>query len=165
MTQGSPPPGAHPRVLLASAAETFGEPEVVAWCTRLVTGQEHPDDPDLRWVGGTEDWLPYWRRTWGARGLLYVWSAEAVDAVEHALHDEHWRVREMALKVVRARVLEALTGPVAGLREDPYARVRGAAERALIAITAGSGHPVQDDIAAAVGDAVRDDASRLRCRE
>lgn len=126
---------AHPRVLLASAVEQFGRAEVVAWSARLVLGSDRVDDPDLRWLGGTEDWKPYWRRVWGARGLLYVWDASALDAVVTALADEHWRVREMGLKVVRAHTLGELTGEVADLREDDNARVRAAAERALVAIT------------------------------
>lgn len=137
MTRGTPPVSAHPRVLLASAAETFGERDVVDWCCRLVAGQERADDPDLRWLGGTEDWLPYWRRVWGARALRYVWSPVAAEAVEQALADEHWRVREMGLKVTRSRLLDDLSGVVADLREDPNARVRAAAERALVALTAG----------------------------
>ncbi len=133
MTPGSPPRRAHPRVLLASAVEQFGEPAVVAWCGRLVRDQERQDDPDLAWLGGTEDWPPYWRRVWGARGLLYAWQDGAISAVEHALSDDHWRVREMGCKVVRARGLDPLTGEVAPLREDRNARVRAAAERALVA--------------------------------
>lgn len=122
-------------MLLASAAEVMGPEHVVDWCVRLIQGQEAGDDPDLAWLGGTEDWLPYWRRVWGARGLLYVWDGSAVDAVATALADEHWRVREMGLKVVRAHTLGELTGEVADLREDDNARVRAAAERALVAIT------------------------------
>ncbi len=68
----------------------------------------------------------------GARGLLYVWADCAIDAVEVALADEHWRVREMGCKVVRVRGLDPLTGEVAPLREDRNARVRAAAERALV---------------------------------
>lgn len=103
----------------------------MAWCARLVLGQERADDPDLAWLGGTEEWAPYWRRVWGARGLLYVWDTSALDAVALALTDEHWRVREMGLKVVRAQGLSELTGEVVALREDGNARVRAAAERAL----------------------------------
>lgn len=126
---------AHPRVLLASAVEQLGRDEVVAWCCRLVLGQDHADDPDLRWLGGTEDWPPYWRRVWGARGLLYVWDDSAQGALDAALADDHWRVREMGLKVVRAHGLSELTGEAAALREDENARVRAAAERALVALT------------------------------
>ncbi|USQ77244.1 hypothetical protein [Ornithinimicrobium cryptoxanthini] len=128
---GGPPRGAHPRVLLASAAESLGEGAVVDWCARLVLGQERPDDPDLAWLGGTEDWAAYWRRVWGARGLLYVWDDSAIEAVAMALGDGHWRVREMGLKVVRAHGLSELTGEVAALRDDDNARVRAAAGRAL----------------------------------
>ncbi|MCK0113367.1 hypothetical protein MWU75_14550 [Ornithinimicrobium sp. F0845] len=134
MTTGrpsGPPRGAHPRVLLASAAEVLGEDTVADWCVRLVLGQERADDPDLAWLGGTEDWAAYWRRVWGARGLLYVWDDSALAAVSVALRDEHWRVREMGLKVVRAHGLSELTGEVADLRKDDNARVRAAAERAL----------------------------------
>lgn len=131
MTPGGPPRGAHPRVLLASAADQLGEPRVVSWCCRLVAGQERADDPDLSWLGGTEEWPLYWRRVWGARGLLYVWSDEAVEAVRQALADPHWRVREMALKVVRARSLQPLDGPAVAALQDDHPRVRAAATRAL----------------------------------
>jgi hypothetical protein len=131
VTGGTPPRGAHPRVLLAAAAQTLGEDEVVAWCARLLRGEDRPDDPDLAWLGGTDDWLPYWRRVWGARGLLYVWRDEALEAVAAGLTDPHWRVREAALRVVRARRLEELTEEVAALSDDPNERVRAAAERAL----------------------------------
>lgn len=133
-TPAGPPRGAHPRVLLASAAATLGKDHVVDWCVRLILGQERPDDPDLAWLGGTDDWLPYWRRVWGARGLLYVWDYHALDTVSTALTDEHWRVREMGLKVVRAHHLTALAGEAAELRDDQNTRVRAAAERALEAL-------------------------------
>jgi hypothetical protein len=120
-------------VLLASAVELLGRATVVDWCRRLVLRRERTDDPDLAWLGGTEDWLPYWRRVWGLRGLLYVWDELATDAVAAALADEHWRVREMGCKVVRAHELTTLTGDVAALQEDGNARVRSAAERALTA--------------------------------
>lgn len=130
----TPPRGASPRVLLASAAETLGEEHVVAWCARLILEQELPDDPDLAWLGGTEEWPGYWRRVWGVRGLLYLWDDSALEAVAATLRDEHWRVREMGLKVIRAQRLSELTGETADLREDGNARVRAAAERALTAL-------------------------------
>lgn len=131
---GTPPYGATPRVLLASAARTMGEKQVVAWCCRLILGRERDDDPDLAWLGGAEDWPSYWRRVWGVRGLLYVWDADALDAVATALTDEHWRVREMALKVVRAHRLAPVADEAVALRDDKNARVRSAAERALAAL-------------------------------
>lgn len=134
-TPAGPPRGAHPRVLLASAADTLGADVVVDWCARLIRDQERADDPDLAWLGGTEDWPPYWRRVWGARGLLYVWDERVVEAVVVTLADEHWRVREMGLKVARAHELSSLTGEAADLCEDANARVRAAAERALAALS------------------------------
>lgn len=48
----------------------------------------------------------YWLRVWGARGLLWAWDDLAGDAIDVALRDEAWRVREMALKVVARRSSE-----------------------------------------------------------
>jgi hypothetical protein len=42
----------------------------------------------------------YWRRVWGARGLLHAWHPRAESAIIAATGDEHWRVREMAAKVI-----------------------------------------------------------------
>lgn len=131
MPAAVPPRGAHPRVLLASAVQALGEPAVVAWCVRLIRSRELDTDPDLAWLGGTEDWAAYWRRVWGARGLLYVWDDAATSAVATALDDEHWRVREMGCRVVARHRLRVLTGEVAGLADDPSDRVRAAAGRAL----------------------------------
>jgi hypothetical protein len=128
---GGPPRGAHPRVLLATAVQVHGQPAVIDWCVRLIRGRELDTDPDLAWLGGTEDWAPYWRRVWGARGLLYVWAEGATDAVATALGDEHWRVREMACRVAARHRLSVLTGEIAGLTDDPNDRVRTAAQRAL----------------------------------
>jgi HEAT repeat protein len=48
-----------------------------------------------------------------------------------ALDDEAWRVREMAIKVVARHRLSAALTAVAELQQDPVARVRDAASRAL----------------------------------
>jgi HEAT repeat protein len=53
-----------------------------------------------------------------------------------ALGDEHWRVREMAAKVVARRKLGDAVEAVAALRADPVPRVRAAAERATVILTA-----------------------------
>ena len=80
----------------------------------------------------------YWPRVWAARGLLHAWDDTATDAIIQATDDEAWRVREMAGKVVaRHRVGDALDA-VAGLRDDPVPRVRAAAQRAVVALTAGA---------------------------
>ena len=47
----------------------------------------------------------HWVRTWGARGLLYVWADSAAPAVVAGLRDEHWRPTEMCLKVATKREL------------------------------------------------------------
>jgi hypothetical protein len=71
-----------------------------------------------------------------ARALLYCWDEMARAAVQEALADEAWRVREMAAKVVARRLLGEALGAVAGLRQDPISRVRIAAERATAILTA-----------------------------
>jgi hypothetical protein len=78
----------------------------------------------------------YWLRVWGARGLLWAWDDSARPAVRQALRDEHWRVREMAAKVVARHELGDTLPVVAGLRDDPVPRVRAAATRAVAVLTA-----------------------------
>jgi hypothetical protein len=77
----------------------------------------------------------YWLRVWGARGLLWAWETSAADAIEGALADEAWRVREMALKVVARHLLGEALPDVARLRDDPVPRVRAAAGRAQVVLT------------------------------
>lgn len=92
------------------------------------------DDLVLALGGPPADWVrtgepsgpPYWLRVWAARGLLYAWDDSAV---LKALHDDVWRVREMALKVVARHCLQAASEQVDELRSDPSARVRAAASR------------------------------------
>jgi hypothetical protein len=78
----------------------------------------------------------YWLRVWGARGLLWAWDDSARPAVRQALGDEHWRVREMAAKVVARHELGDTLPVVADLRDDPVPRVRAAATRAVAVLTA-----------------------------
>ena len=61
---------------------------------------------------------------------------QAGQAVTEALADEHWRVREMAAKVVAKHRVGAAFDAVTGLRHDPVPRVRAAAERATVVLTA-----------------------------
>ncbi len=77
----------------------------------------------------------YWLRVWGARGLLWVWDDKAIDEIRLALHDDHWRVREMALKVMARNRLGDELADTEPLRTDPVPRVRQAAARAQEAIT------------------------------
>jgi HEAT repeats len=78
----------------------------------------------------------YWRRVWGARGLLYAFDDRATDAIIGALGDEHWRVREMAAKVIAKHKIGAALSAVADVRDDPVPRVRSAAQRAVVVLTA-----------------------------
>jgi HEAT repeat protein len=77
----------------------------------------------------------YWLRVWAARGLLWAWDDSALPAVLRALDDEAWRVREMAVKVLARNAMGEAVGPVSRLRADPSARVRAAADRALVRLT------------------------------
>jgi hypothetical protein len=100
----------------------------------LALGGEHGQNVLDGWNGGKPG---YWPRVWAARGLLHAWDDAATAAIIHATADDAWRVREMAGKVVaRHRVGDALDA-VAGLRGDPVPRVRAAAERAVVILTAG----------------------------
>jgi hypothetical protein len=122
-----------------------GTGEVVAGCVALL-GRRDADDsliialagPPARYVldTGPAPVHLYWLRVWGARGLLYAWDDTARPAVLAALQDEHWRVREMAAKVVARHLLGEATDAVAELRTDQVARVRQAAGRAVTLLTA-----------------------------
>jgi hypothetical protein len=122
-----------------------GTAQVVAGCVALLEAQDVDEDLILALGGpgghrvlddGPELRNQYWRRVWGARGLLYAWTDEAEGAIVAALADEHWRVREMAAKVVAKRRIGAALDSVAALRDDPVPRVRAAAERATVLLTA-----------------------------
>jgi HEAT repeat protein len=56
-----------------------------------------------------------------------------------ALSDESWRVREMAAKVAARHRLDSVLAEVEDLQHDDNARVRRAAERALVAIATAGG--------------------------
>ena len=134
-----------PRQSVARECARRGPAQVVAGCVALLRGQDVDDNLIMALGGpvgrvvlddGPRQRNQYWRRVWGARGLLYVWGDSAEDAVVGALADEHWRVREMAAKVVARRRIDAALEPVTGLRSDPVPRVRAAAERAIVMLTA-----------------------------
>lgn len=61
----------------------------------------------------------YWPELWGTRALLYVWNDSAVIAVTAALHNQAWRVREMAARVAAARGLDVAPILVGMLGDDP----------------------------------------------
>lgn len=73
------------------------------------------------------------------RGLLWLWGDVATPAVLCALADDAWRVREMAARVAARHQIDAALEVLVMLREDPVARVRAEAARAIQNITNGSG--------------------------
>ena len=87
---------------------------------------------DPEWLAaGKPPGNAYWARVWAARALRYVWADSAAPAVVAALDDEHWRVREMAAKVVRDRQLGEAADRLERLLTDDTPRVHAAAVRAL----------------------------------
>jgi len=122
-----------------------GRGPVVAGCIALLRGQDVDDNLIMALGGlgarvvlddGPRQRNQYWRRVWGVRGLLHVFDEQAAEAIIEALGDEHWRVREMAAKVIARHKIGAALTAVAELRDDPVPRVRAAAERAVIMLTA-----------------------------
>ena len=126
---------------------------LIRGCGALLDGR--PDEVDDRLItvlggpaaahvldGGEGGRSGHWPRVWAARGLLHAWddrapeAESATDAIIAATADPDWRVRELSAKVIaRHRVGRALDA-VAPLRDDPVPRVRTAAERAVIHLTA-----------------------------
>jgi HEAT repeats len=134
-----------PAERIGAACDRWGDDEVVRRCAaQLIAGPAAPtgDLLDLATVlgglrdrdflaGGRPPGNAYWARVWAARALRYVWADSAAPAVIAALDDEHWRVREMALKVVRDRELADAADRLVELLADDTPRVRAAAARAL----------------------------------
>ena len=173
-------PAAH----VAELVQLVGRDEVVAWCADLLGGRVAHDDPDrppLTWLGGrAAPWLlglggdrlevnAYWVRVWGARGLLHCYQPSAAADVVAALGDEHWRVREMAAKVVATWELGEAADDLVPLLDDDVPRVRAAAARGLGVVGEGEHaeplHRVADDpeksVRAAAGTALRRMRQRL----
>ena len=137
--------GLTPRQSIEIECGRRGREQVVAGCVALLRRQEVDDELVVALGGpmsqvvlddGPRQVNQYWRRVWGARGLLHCYDRQAGEAVAAALADEHWRVREMAAKVVAKHRVGAAFDAVAGLRDDPVPRVRAAAARAMIILTA-----------------------------
>jgi hypothetical protein len=149
-----------PQQRIAAECASRGSPAVIADCVAILDGRS--DDVDDRLItvlggdaarhvidGGEGGRSGYWPRVWAARGLLHAWpdpdsaadtaEADAVTAaVISGLADSKWRVREMAAKVVAAHQVGQALDAVAALRDDPVPRVREAAERAVVLLTAHS---------------------------
>jgi hypothetical protein len=136
------PLDAHPAVLIELAVERWGPRGLMDRCVRLYREMDWGGEPELmsylagsagpRWVElgfGTQS---YFVRTWALRAMLYAWDESASTTVIDALKDEHWRPREMALKVIAKRLIDGDVDAVARLRDDdPIPRVQAAARRAL----------------------------------
>jgi HEAT repeat protein len=130
-----------PREAIEAECGRRGKDELVAGCVALLRAQ--PVDEALVSAlgvaaapsvldGGPES--QYWLRVWGARGLLWAWDEAAVPALLEALDDEHWRVREMAAKVVARHLVGAAFETVEARCADPVPRVAAAAQRAIRAL-------------------------------
>ena len=133
--------------LVRELAEHLGVGATVALCVELLEGADRNAYPDaMPYLTGLvfdeespifypAQWKDYWVRTWGARGLMYVWDDSAGPAVVAGLDDEHWRPAEMCLKVSTRRELGE-AGPRAAVLavEGELPRVRVQALRTLGAV-------------------------------
>lgn len=140
LMSSTPQPEATPRRRVEAQCADRGTQAVVSGCVALLGG-DRSDRQLIISLGGSsarqmllgnsraDEML--WLRVWATRGLLWAWDGTAVDALRGALLDDAWRVREMAAKVVARHLVGDLLTNVANLREDPVARVRHAAERAV----------------------------------
>jgi hypothetical protein len=128
-----------PREFIEQECADRGKDAVVAGCIELLRGREVDPalvlalgGPPARWVVTGEPPGPtYWLKVWALRGLLWAWDDVAFPSVDAALRDDAWRVREMALRVVARHQLHGALTTAGSLQEDPVARVRAAASRAL----------------------------------
>lgn len=134
-----------PKQSIELACARRGHAQLVSGCVALLRGQDVDDDlvialggPGARTVldSGPKPVYLYWLRVWAARGLLHAYADQAEAAVLEALADEHWRVREMTAKVIARHRIGAALEAVAELRDDPVPRVRAAAHRAVVLLTA-----------------------------
>ena len=145
------PPDLPVGALVAELAGLIGEDTVVDRCVALLDGASREEHLDvLPWLTGlsfedgapTRDrssWKDFWPRTWGARGLLYVWAEPAGLAVVRGLSEQPadpagWRVAEMCLKVTARRDVEGAADPAARWAGHELARVRAQSMRALAVV-------------------------------
>jgi hypothetical protein len=133
--------GLTPRQSIEFECQRRGEKHVVDECVAILKGQRVDEATLLalagphaaRVLGGAEGGVEgYWPRVWALRGLLYAWDPRAIGVVIASSEDPHWRVREMSAKVVAKRHLDDAHDAMTALRDDDVARVRAAADRALI---------------------------------
>lgn len=124
-------------------ADGMGRSDFVAVCIDLLSGAPreryveelralsghrwNPGDP----VFDRSKWGDYWVRTWGARGLLYVWEDVATPSIVAGLADEHYRPAEMCLKVAIRHEVAGTGDGAALLARHELSRVRVHALRCL----------------------------------
>ena len=136
-----------PRRSVDELAARHGREAIVVGCLDLLAGSDVDGQlvfglggPPARWaVDGGPPGPDYWLRVWALRGLLWLWDDVATAAVVTSLGDEAWRVREMGAKVVARHLLDPALPSVLALRQDPVARVRQAADRAVVRLTTDGG--------------------------
>lgn len=133
--------GVTPRVSIEAECRRRGKASLVSGCLAQLGGEVEPEllralagPAGEKFLDGAEHSDTYWLRVWALRGIGWAWDPSAAPSVSACLRDPHWRVREMALKVVARHLLDE-TMSVARLRDDPVLRVRRAAERALDSLT------------------------------
>ena len=132
-----------PRRSVEALAEQHGRAAVVAACIDLLRGRDVDAQivfglggPPAHWaVDGGASGPDYWLRVWALRGLLWLWDDSATQLVVDALTDDAWRVREMAAKVIARHHVQTGLDILLMMREDPTARVRAAADRAVRKLT------------------------------
>ncbi len=130
-----------PRTRIVAECERRGAQAVAEGCRDLLLRRD-VDDALVLVLGGehAENVLAgrdreYWLRVWAARGLLWAYDDLAHDALLVALADDHWRVREMACKVVARHEVDGALSAVVRLSDDAVPRVRAAAARAVRELT------------------------------
>jgi hypothetical protein len=133
--------GVTPRESIEAECRREGTKNVVQRCVAILSG-DTPDEATLHALagpgattvleGGEGGVTGYWPRVWAMRGLLYAWNDSATAVVLAGASDESWRVREMSARVVARHQLSDAIEEMVGLRDDENARVREAAERALV---------------------------------
>src|SRR5699024_12541163 len=112
---------------------------------RLLSGKTTPgaeSDPDIKLLGGMDAIEPYMGRVWAGQALLHAWHHKAVDAVQTALTDDEWQVREIAAELVGHQELTMVDELVQLLINDADPQGRVAAANAIDA----PAHP-HDDVA------------------
>jgi HEAT repeat protein len=131
-----------PRLSIEAECGRRGKPALVEGCIALLA-RRPVDDALVLALGGEHGAVvldsgpesQYWLRVWAARGLLWAWDPVATQAIIGALTDEHWRVREMAAKVVARHGVDEAFDAVSALSNDPVPRVAEAAARAVTLLT------------------------------